>query len=64
MSIILEILIKIFCVFGIVTIGLVLLYLIFRLITLAIAKSWIEGTIDQQTKQNGGKNHGEEKEEE
>jgi len=62
MTKIIEILIEGFYFFGCTIIGLVLLYLIFRLISYAAAKSWIQVTKDQQIKQNGGENHGEEEE--
>lgn len=61
---ILEIFVTGFYLFGCAIIGLVLLYLVFRLISYAAAKSWIQVTTNQQIKQNGGVDNGKEKEEE
>lgn len=61
---IIEMLITMFYIFCGVVVGSVLLYLISRLISYAAAKSWIQVTTNQQTKQNGGVNNGKEEKEE
>lgn len=46
-----------------IVVGLVLLYLVFRLMSYAVAKSWVQVTTNH-LKQNGGVNNGKEEEEE